>query len=127
MGSTSLRARTYNHYLQATAFGKWLVTTKRLPSNPLAGMERFNAETDVRHKRRALSNDEVRRLVAAARGSGVEVQGYDGETRARIYQISYLTGLRRGELASLIPTSFKMDADQPTLTVEARSSAPGVG
>lgn len=118
-----LGARTYNHYLQAAdAFGKWLVATKRLPSNPVAGMERLNAETDVRHKRRALSNDEVRRLIAAARGSGVEVQGYDGETRARIYQISYLTGLRRGELASLTPASFKLDDAQPTLTVEARSS-----
>lgn len=118
-----LGARTYNHYLQAAdAFGKWLVATKRLPSNPVAGMERLNAETDIRHKRRALSNDEVRRLIGAARNSGVEVQGYDGETRARIYQISYLTGLRRGELASLTPNSFRLDDAQPTLTVEARSS-----
>lgn len=85
-------------------------------------MDRLSAETDVRHKRRALSSDEVRRIIAAARGSGVEAQGYDGETRARIYQLSYLTGLRRGELASLTPTSFRMDAAQPTLTVEARSS-----
>ena len=118
-----LGARTYNHYLQAAdAFGKWLVATKRLPSNPLAGMDRLNAETDVRHKRRALTDEEVSRLIAAARGSGVNVQGYDGEMRARIYQISYLTGLRRGELASLTPNSFKLDAPQPTLTVEARSS-----
>ena len=118
-----LGARTYNHYLQAAdAFGKWLVATKRLPSNPLAGMDRMNAETDVRHKRRALGNEEIRRLIAAARGSGVNVQGYDGEMRARIYQIGYLTGLRRGELASLTPNSFKLDVPQPTLTVEAKSS-----
>jgi integrase len=116
-------ARTYNHYLQAAdAFGKWLVLTKRLPGNPLVGMERLNAETDVRHKRRALTPEEFARLVQAARDFGVEVQGYDGETRARIYQISYLTGLRRGELASLTPSSFKLDDHQPTLTVEARSS-----
>ena len=88
-------ARTYNHYLQAAdAFGKWLATTKRLPGNPLVGMERLNAETDIRHKRRALMPDEFARLVDAARNSGVDVQGYDGEMRARIYQISYLTGLR---------------------------------
>ncbi len=116
-------ARTYNHYLQAAdAFGKWLVLTKRLPGNPLVGMERLNAETDVRHKRRALKPDEFARLVEAARTSGVEVQGYDGEMRARIYQISYLTGLRRGELASLTPSSFQMEASPPTLTVEAKSS-----
>src|SRR5271166_246802 len=33
-----LGARTYNHYLQAVdEFGKWLVATKRLSSNPLVG------------------------------------------------------------------------------------------
>ncbi|WP_152050932.1 tyrosine-type recombinase/integrase [Tautonia marina] len=116
-------ARTYNHYLQAAdAFGKWLATTKRLPGNPLIGMERLNAETDVRHKRRALKPEEFARLVEAARNSGVEVQGYDGEMRARIYLISYLTGLRRSELASLTPNSFKLDDAQPTLTVEAACS-----
>ncbi len=116
-------ARTYNHYLQAAdAFGKWLAATKRLPGNPLIGMERLNAETDVRHKRRALTPNEFARLVEAARDSGVEVQGYDGEMRARIYQISYLTGLRRSELASLTPNSFKLDDPQPTLTVDAACS-----
>nr|WP_303652811.1 tyrosine-type recombinase/integrase [Paludisphaera mucosa] len=85
-------------------------------------MERLNAETDVRHKRRALTPDEFARLVEAARNSGVEVQGYDGEMRARIYQISYLTGLRRSELASLTPNSFKLDDPQPTLTVDAACS-----
>jgi integrase len=85
-------------------------------------MERLNAETDVRHKRRALTPEEFGRLVEAARSSGVEVQGYDGEMRARIYQISYLTGLRRSELARLIPTSFRLDDPQPTLTVEAACS-----
>lgn len=116
-------ARTYNHYLQAAdAFGKWLAATKRLPGNPLAGMERLNAETDVRHKRRALTPDEFARLVDAARNSGCEVQGYDGEMRARVYQISYLTGLRRGELGSLTPNSFRLDDAQPTLVVEAACS-----
>jgi len=49
-----LGARTYNHYLQAIdEFGKRLVSSKRLPSNPLAGIDRLHAETDIRHKRRA--------------------------------------------------------------------------
>ena len=35
-----LGARTYNHYLQAIdEFGKWLVATKRLPGNPVAGID----------------------------------------------------------------------------------------
>ena len=49
---------------------------------PGRGHRRLNAETDVRHKRRALTPEEVARLVESARSSGVEVQGYDGELRA---------------------------------------------
>ncbi len=118
-----LGARTYNHYLQAIdEFGKWLVSSKRLASNPVAGIDRLNAETDVRHKRRALTSEEVARLVEAARGSGCEVQGYTGELRARLYLTSFFTGLRRLELASLTPRSFRLDDSQPTLVVEAACS-----
>jgi len=115
--------RTYNHYLQAVdEFGKWLVSSKRLPTNPVAGIDRLNAETDVRHQRRALTPDEVARLVRAARESGREVQGYSGELRARVYLTSFFTGLRRLELASLTPRSFRLDDAQPTLVVEAACS-----
>jgi site-specific recombinase XerD len=118
-----LGARTYNHYLQAIdEFGKWLAATKRLPANPVAGIERLNPETDVRHPRRALSPEEVSRLVASARSSGREIQGYDGELRARAYLMSFFTDLRRQELGSLSPRSFKLDSPRPTLTVKAACS-----
>ena len=118
-----LGARTYNHYLQAIdEFGKWLVASRRLVTNPVAGIERLNAETDVRHKRRALSPEDVSRLVESARSSGEDVQGYSGELRARAYLVSFFTGLRRQELGSLTPRSFKLDDAQPTLTVEAACS-----
>src|ERR1700726_3530635 len=87
--------RTYNHYLQAIdAFLNWCVP-KRLLSNPLAGLERLNQEVDIRHKRRALTADEVGTLVSSARASGVCLQRFDGEQRGRIYILSYMTGLRR--------------------------------
>jgi site-specific recombinase XerD len=118
-----LGARTYNHYLQAVdEFGKWLVASKRLLQNPVAGIERLNAETDVRHKRRSLSPEEVSRLVDSARSSGEDVQGYPGELRARAYLMSFFTGLRRQELASLTPRSFRLDDPRPKLVVEAACS-----
>lgn len=118
-----LGARTYNHYVQAIdAFCKWLVESRRLPANPLVGLERLNAEVDVRHRRRALSPEEVARLVDSARTSGETIQGYTGEERARIYLFSYLTGLRRLEMASLTPRSFALDAERPTVTVDAACS-----
>jgi integrase len=118
-----LGARTYNHYLQAMdEFGKWLVASKRLLMNPIAGIERLNAETDVRHKRRALKPQEVAALVDSALSSEEDIQGYSGELRARAYLMSFFTGLRRQELASLTPRSFRLDDPRPILTVEAACS-----
>ena len=115
--------RTYNHYIQAfDSLLNWCVENGRLIVNPLLGLERLNAAVDVRHKRRALSPDELGQLVRSARESGEDIQCFCGEERARIYLISYFTGLRRKEIASLSPRSFKLDADPPTVTVEAACS-----
>ncbi len=117
--------RTYNHYVQAVdSFGNWLADPKRriLPRNPFAGIVRRNAETDVRHPRRALTSEEFGKLVNAARTSDTSIQCFTGEERSRIYVLSYMTGLRRGELASLTPKSFTLDVPQPVVTVEAGAS-----
>lgn len=84
--------------------------------------ENIYFRTDVRHQRRALLPDEFCRLVASARSSDKSIQCYDGETRARIYILSYMTGLRRKEIASLTPRNFRLDTDPPILTVEAACS-----
>ncbi len=115
--------RTYNQYLQVMGtFCNWCVTTKRLLTNPMLGIQSLNTAVDVRHPRRALSADEVSKLIASARSSGISIQRYTGEQRARIYLMAYLTGLRRNELGSLTPRSFDLDATPPTLTVAAVSS-----
>ena len=90
--------------------------------NPLAGIPRLNAETDVRHPRRALLPEEFERLVDGARESGVWIQCYSGEERARIYTLSYMTGLRKSELASLTPGSFALASKPAILTVQAGAS-----
>ena len=72
--------------------------------------------------RRALTLQEIRKLIESARESGESIQYYDGETRARIYILAYMTGLRRNELASLTPQSFDLKSKQPTVTVEAAFS-----
>lgn len=114
--------RTYNHYVQSMSqFCNWLVP-KRLAASPVAGMARLNPDVDVRHPRRALSPDEFSRLVQSARSSDISIQCYDGEERARIYILSFMTGLRRKEIASLTPSSFKLNDSPPTLTVEAACS-----
>ena len=119
----NLGHRTYNHYVQAIdGFCNWLVAGGRLVSNPLASLERLNAEVDVRHKRRALTPEEFAALLDAARNSKKKVQCYTGPERARVYLLSYMTGLRRKELASLTPASFLLEGEQPVLRVEAACS-----
>mgnify|MGYP002781285361 FL=1 len=42
--------------------------------------------------------------------------------RARAYLFSFMTGIRRSEMASLTPRSFRLDATPPTVTVQAKYS-----
>jgi len=114
--------RTYNHYLQAIdSFCRWM-TPKRMAFNPLTGIHRLNTEVDIRRKRRALSPQEMARLLESARTSGTVIECFDGELRARLYFTSFLTGLRRRELGSLTPQSFDLDAKLPVIVVEAACS-----
>ena len=123
MNTGEIGHRTYNHYVQAMdQFCHWLVTTKRIVSNPLVGMRRLNTRVDVRHPRRALRADEIGKLIESARDSGITIQCFDGEQRARIYILSYMTGLRRKELAGLTLASFDLKSELPTVTVEAACS-----
>jgi len=81
--------RTYNHYTQAfDSFCNWMVP-KRISNNPLHGMKRLNAQEDIRHERRALLPEEFGMLVKSARSSGISIQCFDGEQRARIYIVVY--------------------------------------
>jgi len=115
--------RTFNHYVQAIdSFCNWCVERRRLLSNPLKGLQRLNPEVDVRHPRRALSPEEVSKLIAATRSSGKKAQNLAPEMRCRIYLFSCLTGLRKAEMASLTAASFRLDTAPPTVTVAAACS-----
>ncbi len=115
--------RTFNDYASMLQrFGSYLLKRKLVAANPLLGTTRLNAAVDVRHRRRALRSEEIAKLVQSARTSSESVEAIEGETRARIYTLAFLTGLRRKELASLTPESFELKAKQPTLTVEAACS-----
>ncbi len=115
--------RTHNHYVQAIEqFCTWLVKTRRLGTNPVVGLTRLNCQTDLRHRRRALTQEEFVQLVQSASTSDKSIQCYSGSLRAMLYQFGYLTGLRRNELGSLTPSSFQLDGDEPTLTIAATIS-----
>ncbi len=115
--------RTYNHYLQAfDEFCRWLAKTNRLTLNPISSLARLNNDVDVRHRRRSLSPTEVTKLLESAWNSKQRVQSYNGQLRSLAYFVSYMTGLRQKEMASLTPKSFDLDADQPTVKIAAACS-----
>ena len=111
---------TYNHYIDGlNSFCNWLVKGKRLTHNPLRHLERLSNETDIRHRRRALTPNEFADLIESARSSMKAIQTYTGVERARIYITAYYTGLRRRELGNIRKSNFRLEASPPTVTVEA--------
>ncbi|MFO8013709.1 MAG: site-specific integrase [Phycisphaerae bacterium] len=67
---------------------------------------------------RRLTDEELARLIQTAE-EGDDVLGMPGPERAMLYRLAVGTGFRAGELRSLTPESFDLDAEPPTVTVEA--------
>ena len=113
---------TANHYLTACkAFSSWCAGPigKRLPTDPLAALQPWNAETDRRLRRRALTAAQFEAFVEAS-ATGRPFRGITGPQRLVLYTLAANTGLRASELSSLTPASFSWEAG--TVTVQATVS-----
>ncbi len=139
-----MSARTHNAYrAAAVGFANWCVLNRRLASNPFFGLCKANENADPRRKRRALTEDELQRLLQAARrrpledGSAIRRGKNAGNVRAKlsaktrarlervgweralIYKTLVLTGLRKGELASITLGQVCLDENAPYLQLDA--------
>lgn len=136
-------ARTCNHALAAAkAWCGWLAEDDRIAAVPkgFKSLRPFNEEADRKRVRRALTLDELARLLAAAE-SGPDIEAgrgprgklrragslsfLTGPERAALYRLAMGTGFRANELRSLTLESFKLDGDRPTVTVAAAYSKNG--
>ena len=114
------------------------VYTRRLAANPFTGVPKANEKADPRRQRRALTGEELVLLLDTARtrplqdrltkNRGALAKLTDatrrkleriGYERALIYKTLVLTGLRRGELASLTVGSLSIDEPTPYVILEA--------
>jgi integrase len=135
-------ARSINcHRAAAIAFANWAAAPDvgRLTSNPFgsgrAAVKKVDEDADPRRRRRALSPDELARLVAAARdatrrprtrrGEG-DVQTIrrapgrlSGRDRAELWTFLAGTGLRVGELKQLTVADVRLEAVPPHIRVPA--------
>jgi len=111
--------QTVNHHLRAIKqFSRWLWTDHRARADSLVGLKGFNVKLDRRHDRRAMTDDEITRLIQTAQ-AGPTVLGMAGVDRAMLYRVAVGTGFRASEIGSLTSESFDLDADPPTITIEA--------
>lgn len=135
----SRTARTVNHALGAVkAFAKWLVRSKRIKEStvehlkPVSGGVLAGGE---RYQRRSLTADEFARLLKATESGPVtrlSPKSYayplveiTGSERAILYRIAAATGFRANELRSLVPESFNLEGNEPTITVTAAYTKNG--
>jgi integrase len=109
VASSGVAPQTVNAYrVAAHSFFAWLVREEKWPGNPVDRVARVRAGEPTR-VRRALTADELSRLVATA-----------GRGRGPAYLLAATTGLRRSELASL--TWEDVDLEAATVRVRARSA-----
>lgn len=104
-------AQTRNHYLtHLKGFCGWCLTSGRLRTNPVAGLDKINVESDQRHARRVPTREEAAYLLAYLEGDGVpERMGMSGPQRALGYQVAMTTGYRANEVRALTPDSFDLE------------------
>jgi len=111
---TGLKDKTANDYLEAArCFFNWLVRLGRAGSNPLLSVEKVKSKAGRADEIRALSDDEMLRLLAVA-----------GE-RKPVYLMAVHTGLRRSELGALTWADFHLDAETPCVKVRASTTKNG--
>lgn len=102
--------KTVNEYLNAArAFCNWMVAQGRMPTNPLANIERVE-ERGRQMERRALTVEEVEKLISGA-----------GD-RSLYYLAAVHTGLRRVELESLKWGDLDLNNVQPCIRVRAATT-----
>jgi integrase len=139
-----MAAKTRNAYHTAiVAFCHWCIAANRLTANPFRAIPKANAKADPRRQRRSMTEEELTRLLAVARERPLldaltvrrgkrKGERYAnvrpvvrnqlallGRERALIYKALVLTGLRKGELASLTVGQLHLGEPVPFASLDA--------
>lgn len=180
-GTRVMSAGTINtHLTAACAFGNWCVESRRAIANPFARLDKRNERGNRVRQRRALTEDELRRLLKVAKLRSLAEYGREtvrlnnanppadnrtrrtwtkaplthdtldavaergrralakrpdfiagldraGRERGLIYKTLVLTGLRKGELASLTIGQLELDGPMAYAVLHAADEKAGRG
>ena len=150
--SENMTARTRNYYRESILlFGNWLVEMKRFREHDLAGIPLADRRLDPRRQRRALTADEIGRLLAVAatrplddartirRGKRKGERTADvrpevverllalGRERVLVYRTLIYTGLRRDELRTLTVSRLDLTPGAECIRLEAANEKNSAG
>jgi len=106
-------------------FTRWLTDEGFIPRDPLRKLPGAGPTADHRRDRRALGDDELRRVIAAAARSEVSFRGLTGRDRVMLYTVAAATGFRAEELSTLDPGSFDLGGKLPTVTLRGEAAKNG--
>lgn len=107
-----LNPKTLNDLLAAMmTFLCWLKYQRRLAENPLEHVQRIDTRATRKQHRRALTADELARLIATA-----------PPHRSLVYRVAAYTGLRRAEMMALQWGDFTLDGPAPVVRVRASTT-----
>ena len=143
-GKASARTRNTDRST-LIAFANWCADPNigRLVANPFKGVPKADEKADPRRRRRAMTEDELKRLLDVARRRPLlnamtvhrgkrKGQAFAnirpeirtqlealGRERALIYKTLVLTGLRKNELATLTVAQLRLDGPIPHVELDA--------
>ncbi len=110
--SSKVGAATLNHFrAEAITFFEWCRKLGRIDSNPLKDVSKIDVRADSKRQRRALTEDELIKLLDS-------VPAY----RRIVYFMASRTGLRWGELNDLLWRDVDLSGSVGTVTVVEGSS-----
>ncbi len=111
IGQPDMAAKTSNDYLDAAGvLLNWMQRQGRILANPLRAVVKVQTAGQEKIKRRAFTDDEVRRLLGVS------------ESRRPVYLMAILTGLRRGELKAMRWDDIHLDAPKPFVNARASTT-----
>ena len=150
--AADMSAAARNYYRQSiVSFANWLVQTKRLRESDLAGLPVADRRSDPRRQRRALTPDEITRLLEVAarrplddartvrRGERKGQAAAElrpevvarllevGRERALVYRTLVYTGLRVGELRTLTVARLSLTEGAECVELEAANEKNRAG
>ncbi len=116
-------ARTVAAHLTAIkSFTRWLAVNGKLPSDPLASVQKPNPKAARKHQRRMLLPEEWDWLRTVTLADNAERDGMAAGERVLLYATAIQTGLRSGELRSLTRGRLYLDAARPYIVCKAGST-----